>query len=90
MSTITSVYSLINAYYNAHPHGHYFDRETLKFFGERISEMRVLKGTVEITDICGNKHICYILSKYSRKHPLGARRTYTYFDIETLDDVITD
>jgi hypothetical protein len=47
--------------------------------------MRVLKSTVEITDISGKKHICYTLSKYSRNYPTGAKRTYAYFDVDTFD-----
>lgn len=85
---ITSVYSLKAAYESRHPNGHFFDSDTLKFFGERLSEMRVLKGTVEITNINGEKHICYMLSKYSRNYPTGAKRTYAYFDVDTFDEVI--
>lgn len=82
---ITSVYTLKSAYEAKHPDGHYFDNDTLKYFGERLSEMRVLKDTIEITDECGNKHTCYVLSKFSRKYPTGARRTYDYFDVDTFD-----
>jgi hypothetical protein len=37
----------IKAYYTKNPEGHYFDQETLKFFGERVSEMRLLKKTAK-------------------------------------------
>lgn len=88
MGEITSVYGLVNAYYAKHPHGHYFDHDTLKFFGERMSEMRLLKNKETVTDVSGDKHECYVLSSLQRKHPLGPRRKYTYFDVETLEDVI--
>lgn len=84
---ITSVHGLIGAYQRKHPNSHYFDSDTLRFFGERISEMRLLKGTTEVTDSLGEKHICYCLSSLQRNHPLGPRRKYTYFDVETLDDI---
>lgn len=85
---INTVYGLISAYQSTHPHGHYFDEDTLRFFGERISEMRLLKGTATIMDCMGEEHTCYVLSSLQRKHPMGPRRKYTYFDVETLDDVI--
>jgi len=84
---IRTVYGLRDAYYEKHPHGHFFDHDTLKFFGETMSSMRVLKDRATITDSMGEKHICYILSSLQRKHPCGPRRKYHYFDIETLEDV---
>ena len=50
--------------------------------------MRLLKGTTKITDISGEEHEAYTISRLQRNYPGGARRTYAYFDIETLDDVI--
>ena len=81
------IYKLKREYERTHPDGHYFDRDTLKWFGESLSTMRVLKGTVEITDCLGVTHTCYMISKLSRNYPGGARRTYAYFDINTFDDV---
>ena len=83
-----TVYGLIQRYYEHNPNGHYFDSDTLRFFGERISEMRVLKDTVKIKSAGGEEHECYCLSKRSRKYPGGPRRTYAYFDITTFEDVI--
>ena len=85
---IKNIGDLIYAYYSAHPGGHYFDRDTLKFFGESQSTMRLLKGTVKVRDICGEEHECYMVSKLSKNYPGGPRRTYAYFDVGTLDDVI--
>ena len=84
---IKTAYQLRNAYYQKHPNGHFFDRDTLKFFGERMSDMRVLKKTVKYEDACGERHTCYELSSLQRKHPGGPRRVYHYFDVETLEDV---
>ncbi len=85
---VASVYGLISEYQSKHPDGHYFDRGTLKFFGERISEMRLLKNRETVTDVSGEKHECYVLSSLQRKNPMGPRRKYAYFDAETLDHVI--
>lgn len=84
---ITNIDQLIREYYRKNPNGHYFDMDTLKFFGERRSEMRLLKDTVKVKDYYGNEHECYVVSILQRKHPCGARRKYAYFDVNTLDDV---
>ena len=83
-----TVSKLINEYQSKHPHGHFFDRDTLKFFGERFSEMRVLQGIAVVEDYSGEKHKCYVLSSLQRKAPSGAKRTYHYFDTTTFDNVI--
>lgn len=85
---IRTAYGLRDAYYGKHPGGHFFDHDTLKFFGETMSSMRLLKDKVIVTDCMGEKHTCYVLSSLQRKHPCGPRRKYHYFDIETLEDII--
>ena len=82
-----TIYEFVQKYHRAQPGGHFFDRQTLEFFGERLSEMRVLRDTATITAEDGKTHECYVLSRFQRKHPRGPRRTYAFFDIETLDDV---
>lgn len=86
MNSMT-VYSLMSEYKANHPDGHFFDHDTLKFFGERISEMRVLKGTTCVKDYLGEEHECYCLSSLQRKNPLGPRRKYSYFEVGTFDIV---
>lgn len=71
-----------------HPTSHFFDRETLSFFGERLSEMRVLHGTVDVKSAGGFPHTCYILSSRQHNAPGGPRRVYHYFDVETFEHVI--
>ena len=83
-----TVYGLIVRHENAVPNSHFFDHDTLKFFGERISEMRVLEKLAEITDISGEKHTCYVLSSLQRNHPIRPTRTYHYFDTTTFREVI--
>ena len=68
------------------PNSHYFDRKTLKFFGERMRDMHVTKNVI-VKDYHGNKHKCYALSKYQRNHPLGPRYSVHYFDMETLEQI---
>ena len=87
MDRITSVYALKEAYQEKHPRGHFFDRDTLRFFGETFSGMNVLNSLATIRDSLGEKHTCYVLSSLQRKHPMGPRRVHHYFDVETLDNV---
>lgn len=77
------VWKLKEEYQRRHPDGHFFDHDTLKFFGERESEMRVLKNKANV-----NGRECYILSSLQRKNPLGPRRAYHYFDMETFDNIV--
>lgn len=80
-----TAYGLMNRHKIAFPDSHFFDHDTLKFFGERLSEMRVLKNTVKVIDYCGVEHSCYVLSSLQRKHPCGPTRAYHYFDVETFE-----
>ena len=69
---------------------HFFDADTLKFFGERLSEMRLLKDTITVTDVCDEKHICYVVSVTRRKNYRGPCKPYAYhhyFDIVTFRHV---
>lgn len=87
MEKIRDIYDLRAAYKEKHPSGHYFDQATLKWMGERLSEMRVLKKKVVVKDSLGEEHTCYCVSAISRTFPGGPRRTYNYFDVGTLDVV---
>ncbi len=90
MAVISTMTQLEEAYKRTHPNGHFFDPKTLKFFGERRSDMRLLKGTVKIKDVCGDEHECYVVSVMQRPPaPLRKRRKYHYFDAATFEDVPT-
>ena len=90
MTEINTLSDLIHEYYQKHPDGHFFDARTLKAFGERRSEMRLLKGTVKIKSAGGFPHTCYVVSSVQRPPaPLTRRRVHHYFDVETLEDVCT-
>ena len=77
----------IRAYYKKNPEGHYFDKETLNFFGERLSDMRLLKKTAKVKDMRGVEREAYVISRLQRKHPGGPQRTYAYFDVDTLTPI---
>lgn len=87
-----TIYGFKEAYEKKHPNGHFFDADTLKFFGERLSEMRLLKAKENVTDICGEKHKCYVISSVQRRSIPGSIskrvRTYHYFDSDTLCQVV--
>ena len=86
MKIYDNIHSFINDY-NEKQHGHYFDTDTLKFFGERLSDLRINK-TIEVReDDRGEKHKCYVISRLHRAHPNGPRRTLGYFDTKTLEEI---
>lgn len=66
----------------------YFKKETLKFWGERLSDMYILKDTVIKKDMQGQEHECLVLSKISKDFFGKPYRNYDYFDIDTLNRII--
>lgn len=87
---IKSVQELKTEYYIKHPDGHFFDRDTLKWFGERISDMRFSSVPVEIVDVCGKVHSCYTLKSLQRANPSGPKWKTHYFDVETITQVFPE
>ena len=86
-----NIYELKNKIIGQGEETHFFDADTMKFFGERFSGMRLLKGTVKVTDVCGEAHECYCISVTRRKNAFGSCLPYTYhhyFDINTYHHVI--
>ena len=81
------VYELKRKHLQNHPTSHFFDAETLKFFGESMSRMYVLKGTVKIFDYLGDPHECYVLSKQGKNFLGQKTRTYAYFDTKTFENI---
>lgn len=84
-----NIRELRSIYACVRPDGHFFDHAAMKFFGERPSEMRLLKRPARILDISGTERECYVVSSVQRPGPpLARRRVYHYFDADTLEDVI--
>ena len=77
---------LITEYKRLRPQEHYFDRDTLAFFGESIDTMKSL-GVETIRDRLGNKVEVYVINRWQEGHPLGSRYSKAYFDTETLEDL---
>lgn len=76
--------------YNQKHNDYMFSHDTLKFFGESLSRMRVLKNKAIIEDYKGVKHTCYIISSTRTKNAFGSCKPYVhylYFDTETLEDI---
>ena len=67
---------------------YYFSDETLRFFGERLHDMYILKHTETIKDDQGVDHECYVLSKISKDWSGKRFRNYDYFDIKTFERVM--
>ena len=76
---------------------HYFDPDTLKYFGNRLSDMRILKEIAYIVTederpkYKGKKHVgvpCYVISMLQKVTDEGSKRSRLkkYFNVETLDN----
>lgn len=74
-----TVDKLIREYYRRNPDGHFFDYDTLAWFGESPSTMRVI-GTKMI-----DEHECYVLATRQRNYPAGPRTQHYYFDVDTFE-----
>lgn len=79
-----SVYELKRKYQEKNPEGHFFDKETLKYWGDRLSDFTVLAKPVKVRDYRGNMCACYVLR---RKHPKGNTWQEAYFDTVTLRQI---
>ena len=88
MTKFTSVEEFIKAYKAKRKDGHFFDRDTLRFFGERISEMELSDRTQKVKDFYGKEHECYVLSALQRNCPDGLLRHTFYFDTDTLKNIV--
>ena len=85
-----TVYELKRAYYANNPEGHFFDRKTLKFWGETLHTMYVYAKPEQIRDHEGNLRTCYVLRSKQRINPAGPRIRFFYFDTETFDYVFPE
>lgn len=85
---ITSVSELIYQHECRNPGSKFFSNDTLKFFGERRSDMYLYKTTEKITTPSGDVHICYRVRSKQRKAPGGPKTVYHFFDVNTLAEVI--
>ena len=85
-----TIYELKNRHLKKNPGSHFFDPNTLKFFGETLDLMQVLKQTVTITDTCGEARECYVVSAIRTKGWNGPSDPYAYyycFDVDTFKNV---
>ena len=84
-----TVEKLIAEYRKHNPDGHYFDRSTLRFFGERVDEMEIipLAGGGVIVDRYGVPHEVWCLKSIAHNAPVGTGLHYTYFDKKTFEEV---
>ena len=82
-----NIHEFIRDYEKKNPAGHYFDRKTLKFFGERLSGIRIFKRTEKAVDFHNREHECYVVSMIQHNNPDGPKRMHAYFDVNTLEDI---
>ena len=67
---------------------HYFDEDTLNFFGEQMSDFKILENKIVVKDFNDKKHTCFVLSKVSQDFTGRYFRNYDYFDVNTLERII--
>ena len=87
--TNMTAYELKRNHEKKHPSSHFFDQNTLDFFGETIQGMKVLANTAKCRDSQGEEHTCYVISTIQKNYPFGAKRAHHYFDTTTFEHVMT-
>ena len=72
--------------YQAHTGGYFFDRSSMKFFGDTMRNYYVSANTVNIETSSGYIHECYELTRVRPvKHGLSSS---AFFDVETFERVL--
>lgn len=87
VKTISTVAELVSEYRRHNPKGHFFDPDTLAFFGEKISKMQYMGLTV-IPDVYERNRRCHKIWSEENDSVLGTRWKLHYFDALTFDHVI--
>lgn len=85
-----NAYELIRRHEANNPKSSFFGRTELRAFGERLSEMRVLKKT-EMHAFCkgDEERECYVLSTFQHNAPNGGCRAHHYFDVKNFEHIGT-
>ena len=84
-----TIAELVSQYRQHQPKGHFFDRETLAFFGEKISKM-TYNGIKVIKDASGHERQVHEIRSEENDSVLGRRWKLHFFDAFTFEDVIPD
>lgn len=80
-----TVQELIQGYRKHNPDGHYFDKSTLRFFGERVEEMEIMETVIR--DRHGKWRKVWCLKSIQHNAPPGQTVHYAYFDRRDFSEV---
>ena len=82
-----TVSDLIFEHNSRHPDSHFFEKETLAFFGENLDEMEVKDETVTIKDCYGKEHECFVLTTIQNDEILGSQPHTFFFEKGTFNEI---
>ena len=89
-SKLSSVDRLVRLYSQIRG-GHFFDTQTLEYFGESLRTMAVQPELVECTGYNGSVVTCYVLETLQhipmRDGTTKPQICRVFFDVQTLDDI---
>lgn len=75
-----TVAQLKRLYKSANPNGHYFDRKTMRFFGDTCRNYGVRKSYMSFTDMSNNTTLHAAWELYRIRPVNGGLKTSAYFD----------
>lgn len=73
-------------YQLANPNGHFFDRKTMSFFGDTMSNYGVRANTVNVREYDGNIVECFVL--YRRRATKHGLTGSAYFSVSDFSKII--
>ena len=89
-NNMSSVERLVRLY-KQRQGGHFFDTQTLEFFGESFRTMAVQSELMERTTYNGSVVTCYVLESLQhipmRDDTTKPQICRVFFDVQTLDDI---
>lgn len=73
-------------YQLANPNGHFFDRKTMRFFGDTMGNYGVRANTVNVKEFDGNVVECYVL--YRRRATKHGLTKDAYFSVSDFSKIL--
>lgn len=84
-----TVRELIKEYKRTHEDEHFFDTNTLNYWGEKINKMRISSEIKNVKDFDGTIRQCYMISVNQDKAPTQPFKVRHYFEVSTFDWIAT-
>lgn len=83
-------YKFLEDFKKENPESYFFSKDTLHFFGESLTDMKILPNIQNIKSSSGEAVECFVLSKKSKNWNNKRIQNDAYFSTENLKRIIKD